>query len=126
MAKALGSIDPAGRVRGLGFGVTQKAYFGKRKRVASAETAQLREMLEQQTKKVEALEQEIQELSYLKEIVQQQALLIENLIQTQGAGEQAADLANPSFKNSCPLLALQPFEEERVLRKSKRKTIKKT
>ena len=84
----------------------------------------MRELLEQQTKKVEALEQQIQELSYLKEIVQQQAVLIENLMQMQGAGEQAADLANPSFKDSCPLLSQQPVEEERV-RKSKKKIVRK-
>lgn len=44
---------------------------------------------------MEDLQQQIQEQSYLKEIVQQQALLIQNLIQMQEVGKQQAADCQP-------------------------------
>ncbi|XP_028785797.1 uncharacterized protein LOC114741714 [Neltuma alba] len=93
LRRALGTPDHPGLLRGVGYGVTKRDYFGYRQKPSSSCTPSSAEFMELK-----------EETRWLKEQVKAQALLIEQLIKNQAP--QPAPNLSPSGKDSCtfPLL----------------------
>ncbi|XP_028798627.1 uncharacterized protein LOC114754058 [Neltuma alba] len=93
LRRALGTPDHPGLLRGVGYGVTKRDYFGYRQKPSSSCTPSSAKFMELK-----------EETRWLKEQVKVQALLIEQLIKNQAP--QPAPNLSPSGKDSCtfPLL----------------------
>ncbi|XP_028803232.1 uncharacterized protein LOC114758346 [Neltuma alba] len=72
LRRALGTPDHPGLLRGVGYGVTKRDYFGYRQKPSSSCTPSSAEFMELK-----------EETRWLKEQVKAQALLIEQLIKNQ-------------------------------------------
>ncbi|XP_028801278.1 uncharacterized protein LOC114756495 [Neltuma alba] len=88
LRRALGTPDHPGLLRGVGYGVTKRDYFGYRQKPSSSCTPSSAEFMELK-----------EETRWLKEQVKVQALLIEQLIKIQAP--QPAPNLSPSGKDSC-------------------------